>query len=392
MIGVHSFTGDEENMARLMVELFEELGLQVQWQQVEEGRANVLGTLRGAGGGPSLMFNGHMDTSYSGREPWLRGVPGFQPQAFVEDGRLYGLGIANMKGALACYVEAVRSLVDDGVRLKGDVLVAAVCGEIEKTQYGDAQGAEYRGYAAGTRYLVSHGGVADMCLLGEPTEGKVVLGHFGALWVRIRVHGNFIHTAFSEGKQGENSILRANELLSAIRDWIPTWEDDESNAYRGAKAIVNVGAIQGGFGWRVSRTPHHTDLFLDVRVPPTKAMGAARGQVLDFVRSLADAHPDWGVEGEVYVTAPGAEIAEGHSIVKAIDAAHAEVFGGTPGRDVTRWFSDASALTRYGVPTVNYGTSTGLMDVEKGENLEIDGLVKTAEVYARVAREVCGTA
>ena len=57
---------------------------------------------------------------------------------------------------------------------------------------------------------------------------------------------------------------------------------------------------------------------------------------------------------------------------------------------MTRWFSDASALTRYGVPTVNYGTSTGLMDVELGENLEIDALVKTAEVYARVAMEVCG--
>ena len=56
------------------------------------------------------MFNGHMDTSYSGREPWLRHVPGFQPSAFVEDGRLYGLGISNMKGALGCYVEAVRAL------------------------------------------------------------------------------------------------------------------------------------------------------------------------------------------------------------------------------------------------------------------------------------------
>ena len=113
-----------------------------------------------------------------------------------------------MKGALACYVEAVRALQDAGVRLRGDVMIAAVCGEIEKTQHGDAQGAEYRGYAAGTRYLVSHGGVADMCLLGEPTEGKVVLGHFGALWLRIRVHGNFIHTAFSEGKRDQNSILR----------------------------------------------------------------------------------------------------------------------------------------------------------------------------------------
>jgi acetylornithine deacetylase len=389
MIGVHSFTGDEQRMAELMTQLYDRMGLHTQWQQVEDGRANALGTWRGAGGGPSLMFNGHMDTSYSGREPWLRNVPGFQPQAFVEDGRLYGLGISNMKGALACYVEAVRALQDAGVRLKGDVLIAAVSGEIEKTQHGDAQGAQYRGYAAGTRYLVSHGGVADMCLLGEPTEGKVVLGHFGALWLRVRVHGNFIHTAFSEGKRGQNSILRAHEVTTAILDWIPAWEDDESNAYRGAKAIVNVGAVEGGFGWRVSRTPHHTDLFLDIRVPPTKPMATARREVLEMVRGLRERFPDYGIEGEVYVTAPGAEIEEDHELVQAIDAVHEVVFGDSPGRDVTRWFSDASALTRYGVPTVNYGTSTGLMDVELGENLAIDGLVKTAQTYALVAERIC---
>ena len=125
-----------------------------------------------------------------------------------------------------------------------------------------------------------------MCLLGEPTEGKVVLGHFGALWLRIRVHGNFIHTAFSEGKRDQNSILRMHEVTSAVLEWIPTWEDDPANAYRGAKAIVNVGAVEGGFGWRVSRTPHHTDLFLDVRVPPTKEMGVARREVLEL-RALA---------------------------------------------------------------------------------------------------------
>ena len=152
-----------------------------------------------------------------------------------------------------------------------------------------------------------------MCLLGEPTEGKVVLGHFGALWLRIRVQGNFIHTAFSEGKRGQNSILRAHDVLDAVLEWIPTWEDDPANAYRGAKAIVNIGAIEGGFGWRVSRTPHHTDLFLDVRVPPTKEMAVARGEVLDFVRGLPERFPEYGIEGEVYVTAPGAEIEEGTS-------------------------------------------------------------------------------
>src|SRR6185312_13388140 len=292
MVGTWSFTGSEQPMAELMRELYGEMGLRCQWQQVEDGRANALGVWEGAGGGKSLMFNGHMDTSYSGREPWLAGVPGFQPEAFVRDGRLYGLGISNMKGALACYLEAVRALQDAGVRLRGDVLVAAVCGEIEKTQQGEAVGAQYRGYAAGSRYLVTHGGLADMCLLGEPTEGKVVLGHFGSLWLRISTQGHFIHTAFSEGRRGENSILRMREVLDAVLEWIPTCEEDEANAYRGARAIVNVGAVQGGFGWRTSRTPHRTDLFLDVRVPPTMAMAEARRRVLDMVRRLQERFPD----------------------------------------------------------------------------------------------------
>ena len=379
-------------MATFMAETFQELGLAVQWQQVEQGRANVLGTLRGAGGGPTLMFNGHMDTSYSGTEPWLAHVPGFQPEPFIRERRLYGLGISNMKGALACYVEALRSLAGDGIRLRGDVLVAAVCGEIEKAQFGDAQGAEYRGYATGSRYLVTHGGVADVCILGEPTEGKIVLGHFGSLWLRISTHGNFIHTAFREGLRDQNSILRMRHVLDAVLEWIPTWEDDPQNAYRGAKAIVNVGALQGGFGWRVSRTPHRTDLFLDVRVPPTKAMSAVRNEVFELIRQLDRRFPDYGVEGEVYVSAPGSEIAEDHPLVAAIDESHAEVFGQAPERDVTRWFSDASVLTRYGIETVNYGTSTGLLDTEYGENLDIDGLVSTADVYARAAQRVCGVA
>ena len=118
-------------------------------------------------------------------------------------------------------------------------------------------------------------------------------------------------------------------------------------------------------------------------------MATARAQVLEMVRELAERLPEHGIEGEVYVTAPGAEIAEDHALVGAIDAAHSEVFGAAPARDVTRWFSDASVLTRYGIATVNYGTSTGLLDTVKGENLEIDGLVKTAEVYARAAMRVC---
>jgi len=382
LVSTPSFTGSEQAAAELVRAELEGSGLAVQWQQVEDGRANVLGTWAGTGGGPTLMFNGHLDTSYSGREPWLAGIPGFQPEGFERDGRIYGLGISNMKGAVACYVEAVRALQDTGVRLRGDVLIAAVAGEIEKTQQGDAQGAEYRGYAAGSRYLVTHGGVADVCILGEPTENKLVLAHFGTLWLRLSTHGPFVHTAFSSGRMDENSIVKMRPVLDAVLEWLPQWEAEMS--YGGVRGVANVGSIEGGFGWRASRTPHRTDLFVDLRVPPDVPMADARRKALEFARSLD------GVEAEVYVTAPGAEIDEGHPLVAALGEAHAEVFGAPAERDVTRWFSDASVLTRYGIATVNYGTSSGLPDAELGENVSIEGLVKTADVYARVAMKVCG--
>ena len=78
MVGTWSYTGHEQAMAELMAELYEDAGLRCQWQQVEDGRANALGVLAGAGGGKSLMFNGHTDTSYSGQgavAPGRAGVP-----------------------------------------------------------------------------------------------------------------------------------------------------------------------------------------------------------------------------------------------------------------------------------------------------------------------------
>jgi acetylornithine deacetylase len=382
LVSTPSFTGSEEECARVMAQEFEDLEMQLMWQQVEEGRANVVGTWPGEGAGPTLMFNGHTDTSYSGEEPWLRDIPGFRPEGFERDGRIYGLGISNMKGALACYVEAVRSLMESGVRLGGDVMIAAVCGEIEKAQEGEAQGAEFRGYAAGSRYLVGQGGAADMCILGEPTENKLVLAHFGTLWLRLRVHGPFVHTAFSLGRIEENSIVRMRGVLDRVLAWLPEWEAEMS--YGDVPGVASIGAIRGGFGWRASRTPHATDLFLDLRVPPNVPMADARRKAVAFARRLD------GVEAEVYVTAPGAAIDAGHPLVEAVGAAHEEVFGSAAERDVTRWFSDASVLTRYGVQTLNYGASSGLPDAELGENLELEALVKTAEVYARAAQRICG--
>ena len=386
VINIPSPTGEELQMAHYMQGALQQLGLNVTWQEVEEGRANVVGRWTGAGGGKNLMFNGHMDTSNTGREEFLTGI-GYKPQAVVKNGMIYGLGIYNMKGALVCYTHAVKALQRAGVKLKGDVIIAAVAGEIEKTQWGEFKGKEYRGYGFGTHYLVNHGVLPDMCILGEPTDMHVVLEHFGSMWVRISCAGIYVHTAFCEGREEMNSIRRMHELIGNILEWVAVWE--KKAAYGGKKAIVNLGGISGGHAWRASRTPEKTDLFLDIRVPPTISMNDARREIHQVFLDLEKKHPDWGLEFETYVSVPGARISPDHELIKAIDANHEYVMGKPPEREVVTWCSDASVLSRYGVETVNYGPSSGPRDKE-GEKVSIKTLVDITKIYALTAAELCG--
>jgi acetylornithine deacetylase len=386
VINIPSPTGGELAMAQYMQSALSQLGLHVTWQEVEEGRANVVGRWIGAGGGKNLMFNGHMDTSNTGSEEFLTGI-GYKPHAVVKDGFVYGLGIYNMKGALVCYTHAVKALQRSGVKLKGDVIVAAVAGEIEKTQWGEFKGKEYRGYGYGTHYLVNHGIIPDMCILGEPTDTHVVLEHFGSMWVRISCTGIYVHTAFCEGREEMNSIRRMYELIQPVMKWIEGWE--KKAAYGGKKAIVNLGGIRGGHAWRASRTPEKTDLFLDVRVPPTIPMSEARRDIQHLFLELEKSHPDWGMEFETYVSVPGARISEDHEMIRAIDANHTHIMGKPPEREVVTWCSDASVLSRYGVETVNYGPSSGPRD-KQGEKVLIKTLVDITKVYALTAAEICG--
>ena len=386
VINIPSPTGEELQMAEYMQRAVQQIGLTVTWQEVEDGRANVVGRWPGSGGGKNLMFNGHMDTSNTGREEFLTGI-GYKPHAVVKDGLIYGLGIYNMKGALVCYAHTVKALQRAGVKLKGDVIIAAVAGEIEKSQWGEYKGKEYRGYGFGTHYLVNHGVLPDMCILGEPTDMRVVLEHFGSMWVRISCTGIYVHTAFCEGREEMNSIRRMHELMESVLQWAAAWE--KKATYGGKKAIVNLGGIRGGHPWRASRTPEKTDLFLDVRVPPNIAMSDARRDVHAVFLELEKKHPDWGLEFETYVSVPGAQISEAHAMIRAIDSNHERVIGHKPEREVVTWCSDASVLTRYGIETVNYGPSSGPRDAE-GEKVRIKTLVDITKIYALAAAELCG--
>ncbi|HWX76620.1 MAG TPA: M20/M25/M40 family metallo-hydrolase, partial [Candidatus Acidoferrales bacterium] len=168
-----SITGEEKEVAEYLGSEFEKLGMQVEYQEVEEGRPNVIGTMKGTGGGATLMFNAHMDHFDNPQE------------TVVEDDRIYGRGLVNMKAAFPCYIEAVAALQKAGVKLKGDLIISGVVGEIEKAQVGRFQGKTYRGAGVGARYLMDHGVMADMCIIGEPTGLQLQIGNSGLFWARV---------------------------------------------------------------------------------------------------------------------------------------------------------------------------------------------------------------
>ena len=160
----------ETEIADLTTRHMREAGLEVTRYEPEAGRPSVVGRLAGAGGGPALMLNAHYDTV---------GVEGmeapFSPS--IRDGRLYGRGAYDMKGALAACIEAARLLRESEPRLAGDVLVAAVADE-EYASLGTADLLERR----------ARGELAfDAAIVTEPTSLNLCVAHRGFTWIEIAI-------------------------------------------------------------------------------------------------------------------------------------------------------------------------------------------------------------
>ena len=99
---------------------------------------------------------------------------------------------------------------------------------------------------------------------------------------------------------------------------------------------------------------------------------------------------DAAITSEVYVSVPGAEIAETDPIISSIDTGHMAAFGVSAERDYVRWGSDASTLSRHGIPSVNYGPISGALPGPEGESVPSRSLVNMATSYALAAADYCG--
>lgn len=200
-----------------------------------KNRPNVVGVLRGTGGGRSLILNGHIDTvTIEPKEQWTKDPFG----AEIKDGLMYGRGTSDMKGGLMAAIMALTYLREAGLRPRGDIIVQSVVNE------------EHAGN--GTLDLVRRGFTADAAIVLEPTNNQIAVSHPGGLYWQVRVPG----TQRSPGarwsgahQDGVSAIEKLpvviNALLALERDYNSKRTDDPMEEGRAPFALV-IGKVAGG--------------------------------------------------------------------------------------------------------------------------------------------------
>lgn len=376
-----TITGEEAPVAEYLGHQFERLGMEVEYQEVEEGRPNVIGTLRGSGDGPVLMFNGHMD-HFDNPEPTR-----------VTDDRVYGRGLVNMKCAFPCYITAVDMLVKAGAELKGDIIISGVVGEIEKAQINRFHGKSYRGAGVGARYLMDHGVTADMCIIGEPTGLRMQIGNAGLVWAEVTVEG-----------PAKTFVMKAFEVARAIQAWEADYQKQFPHSFM--LPTVQIGAIDGGNPFKPGTNPV-TRIYVIVKTLPQVPTMKIQRELEKVAAAVAAREGDISTRVKLYLTTDGYEIPETDYVVQAMAGAHREVHGSDMEfSEPVRYgiTSDGSRIHQYGVSVITYGAGFGthLVDPDEQETgaewdrpsgtrrgVGINNMIRCSSVYALAALDIC---
>jgi acetylornithine deacetylase len=390
LVEIPSPTGHEAEAAQFMVDRYREAGLEAHLQHISEGRGNAIGVWRGSGGGYSLMFNGHLDTSYTGKEPELVQA-GYKNKA-VRDGEwLIGNGTNNMKSAVVSHLAAVRALLQAGVSIRGDIVLTAVAGEIEKMPVGGYQGVDFDGYGAGTKYLLSHGYMTDFCILGEPTALRMALANGGTIWFKVTTYGSMGHTIF--GDFTTSAIERMATIQKGLREWITNYQ--KRHEFLGEHPHVNVAAIEGGWPYRCARSPIECHLYVDVRLVPGQRIQDVQAEFYHLIKSFNDKDPSLNAKVETFATLPPTAVSKKSLLAEVVQDSHESVLGSSPKIIFKPAYMDSTHLNRYGVQTVIYGPAGRCKTIEFGwapeigEHVYIPDLVLGAKVYAMAALAMC---
>jgi len=360
-------------------------------------RPNVVGTLPGTGGGRSLVFNSHMDTTIAKDEYWTtrRAADAVFHSAWREGDVLVGNGVCNDKGPMATWLLAAKAIKDAGVRLKGDIVLMSVVGEIGVEPVDEFQAPRYLAKEAGTRFAITHGGVGDYALVAEGTDFGLVGVEAGKAFFKVTVFGNDlpIYTPYISRpnpiEKNPSAIVRMAPLLLKLEDWALDYERKHRYECPGGTIVprVNVGAIRGGVPYKITKTVQQCAIYVDVRVTPVQNPLDIREELRRLVAGL-------GVDGEVelyaYRPAFEADPRAVEPLATAITRAHQAILGGTPkpaSPPFSSMWRDINCFNEMRIPAITYGPGISVGGGNFG--MKIADLVTGAKLYALTALALC---
>lgn len=346
----------EREIADFVADYARKAGLEVHRQPVFEGRGNVLIGITGKGR-ETVLLETHMDTVTA--EGMV--VEPFNPQ--IRDGKVFGRGACDAKASLAAMLQALVEIARRGSPNRTVWLAAVVD--------------EENGFN-GVRQLVSSGFRADYAIVGEPTSLNIAVAHKGTVRGDIVTRGVSAHS--SQPEKGSNAIMHMAKVLAALERY------DAELRVRPHPLVgsptLTVTMIQGGRG--ANLVPDFCQVKVDRRTLPNEDPMAAWEELKRFLLSQPDLI-DLNLEvGEPELVNWGMEVPEESTVVKELSAACQKV-GLQPQIIGVRYTSDASFLTRNGIPALLFGPGSIEQAHTADEWVEIEQVVAAQKVFEALA-------
>jgi acetylornithine deacetylase len=352
----------EAEIAAYFAQAFASLGLQADLIESGPGRLSAVGIWRGTGGGRSLMINGHADTV---------GVEGMPApfSADIRDGRLFGRGAHDMKGSLASMLGAVKALKDEGIRLRGDLVLAAVCDE----EYG----------SMGTEDLLRNYRT-DAAIVTEPTNLGICLAHKGFTWLEVETSGRAAHG--SRFEEGVDAIMRMGRFLHELESLEKKLRIGPAHSLVGPPSL-HAAMIQGGTG--LSTYSERCRLKIERRTVPGETAELAHEQIQQIIDRLHASDPSFRAEIRTIFSREPFEVWREAAIVGVLARASEKVLGKTPDYVGDTPWMDAALLAAAGIETVIMGP------IGKGEHsaeewVDLQSVVDLASILALAIADYCG--
>ena len=390
-----SIRGQESSAQAIIIEKCRELGMTMDiWEIGEEsltkhpvfcsdrsdfkGNPNAVGILKGAGGGKSLILNGHIDVVPVGD------VNSWEHDPFsghVESGKLYGRGSTDMKGGTISLLLALEAIINSGINLKGDVIFQSV---IEEESGG-----------AGTLAAVLRGYKADGAIIPEPTNMKFFPKQQGSMWFRIKVKGKQAHGGTRY--EGVSAIEKGEILLQEIRNLENKRNSRITDSLFSSIPIpipINIGKFSSG-SWP-SSVPDIAIIEGRMGVAPDETMEHAKQEMEQAIQETSN-RDSWLKENPPIVEWFGASWLPGdleihHDLVRVLSESFTEVKSVSPIIEASPWATDGGILNKVGgVPVVVFGPGVTKMAHDANEYIELKDVFEAAEIIAIAIMKWCST-